>query len=147
MWILTVERGRAPRGAGCGCAFLARPSALRLNPDLDPEQSWVGGIFYVGTPLNGHAPLVCPELLGVRYSKKKPEQLARGAVLKKNLGILGGKPARGHSYVGVAPHFALGPGAGATVRIGLRGGISKYTHDLVQFPVEAGLQPLGGVEH
>jgi hypothetical protein len=73
--ILTVERGRAPRGDGCGCAFLARPSALRLNPDLDPEQSWVGGIFYVGTPLNGHAPLVCPELLGVRYSKKTQSNL------------------------------------------------------------------------
>jgi hypothetical protein len=76
----------------------------------------VGGIFYVGTPLNGHAPLVCPESLGVRYSKKREQiQIARGAALKKNLGTLGGMPARGHSYVGVAPHFALGPGAGATV--------------------------------
>ena len=93
---LTVEPGPGPRAKLGGGHLLRRNSPKRACPP---------GL---------------PRIARGAVLKKNPEQLARGAVLKKNLGILGGKPARGHSYVGVAPHFALGPGAGATVRIGLR---------------------------
>jgi hypothetical protein len=92
---LTVEPGPGPRAKLGGGHLLRRNSPKRACPP---------GL---------------PRIARGAVLKKKTRATCSGCGTQKKLGILGGKPARGHSYVGVAPHFALGPGAGATVRIGL----------------------------